>query len=234
MDTILDLLDALLLGGLVSLVFLLFAEWRAGRKQERLSWLWRLMLLSLGLYLSVVFSLTIVPKYGWCWPTLDTHINLQPLRALQGSRLNFWGNIILFMPLGFFLVLISQKCHRLSICLLIGCTISLAIEFLQLFILRETDIDDILLNTLGTAVGFFLARILLAAIPALTQKIGVKKYIGGQLWLKKNDTGAVVVLALCIAFAVLLGDYVLPWRIGGAVSGYPVLIVQILSVNNLL
>ena len=210
MGTMLDLFDALLLGGLVSIIFLIFAEWRARRRQERLSWLRRLMLLGMGLYLSVVFALTIVPEYGWCWPTLDAHVNLQPFQALQGSRLNFFGNIILFMPLGFFLVLISQKCRRLSICLLIGCTISLAIEFLQLFILRETDIDDILLNALGTALGFFLAQSLLAAIPALSQKIGVKKYIGGQLWPKKNDVGAVVVLALCVAFAVLLGDYALP------------------------
>ena len=70
---------------------------------------------------------------------------------------NLIGNIVLFVPLPYFLFLLAGvKSFRKVF--LISSIISLSVEVLQ-FVLKKgvADIDDILLNLLGTTIGFFLA-----------------------------------------------------------------------------
>jgi glycopeptide antibiotics resistance protein len=85
--------------------------------------------------------------------------------------LNLFGNLVLFMPFGFFLTgFLAQSSFRSSylIVALFGCLLSLGIELLQLFIpTRATDIDDVILNTVSTCLGvmvFFMLRSLLFAL----------------------------------------------------------------------
>ena len=67
---------------------------------------------------------------------------------------NIFGNILLFLPLAFFLIRLF-KIQEIKTILLIGFLLSLWIEITQyLFILGVSDIDDILLNVLGTYLGF--------------------------------------------------------------------------------
>ena len=68
-------------------------------------------------------------------------------------------NIIMFMPFGFLVPLIWEQSRKLSITVLLGFEFSLLIEFLQLFNRRATDIDDLLMNTLGALLGFLLWKI---------------------------------------------------------------------------
>lgn len=80
------------------------------------------------------------------------------LRYKIGSRqfyLNVVGNIVIFLPFGFFisLYLNSQKLNRP---LLITFITSLTIELVQMFIGRSFDVDDILLNCIGGISGFLL------------------------------------------------------------------------------
>lgn len=63
-------------------------------------------------------------------------------------------NVILFIPLGFLLPLIWQNYRHLLPTAVIGASFSFAIEIGQLFNRRQTDIDDLLMNTLGTIFGF--------------------------------------------------------------------------------
>lgn len=66
------------------------------------------------------------------------------------------GNIILFIPYGFLLpslYKIKGKCV-----VLLGLSLSLFIELFQLFLPRWTDIDDIILNTFGTFIGYLLYK----------------------------------------------------------------------------
>lgn len=78
------------------------------------------------------------------------------LRYDFGSRLffkNVLGNMILFMPYGFFssfYLKLEKAASAFSLTLLA----SLAIEFMQLSIGRVFDVDDILLNVLGGLIGF--------------------------------------------------------------------------------
>ena len=67
-------------------------------------------------------------------------------------------NVVLFMPLGFLLPAISER-YGLPSVLLTGGGFSLLIELSQLFNNRSTDIDDLLLNILGTFVGYLIWRI---------------------------------------------------------------------------
>lgn len=67
---------------------------------------------------------------------------------------NVFGNIILFMPIGFFLPLLCRKNQRFARTVLYGFLFSLLIEIWQLFLCRGTDIVDLMTNTLGTAAGY--------------------------------------------------------------------------------
>ena len=68
---------------------------------------------------------------------------------------NLLGNIILFIPIPFVLAWYF-KMNRFLPILFTGFLISLSIELLQyIFDVGVADIDDIILNTLGTFAGFF-------------------------------------------------------------------------------
>lgn len=64
------------------------------------------------------------------------------------------GNMIMFMPFGFFPALVGDK-PRWWKGLLTGLCVSCFIELVQLFIGRSSDINDILLNSFGALCGFW-------------------------------------------------------------------------------
>jgi len=66
---------------------------------------------------------------------------------------NVIGNILLFAPLGFF---ISRylKAKKYLIVFILSLIVSLSIEFVQLKIGRVFDIDDIILNLIGSFIGY--------------------------------------------------------------------------------
>lgn len=79
------------------------------------------------------------------------------LRYKVGSRLfmtNVVGNIVIFIPYGFFINYFTKN-KKLWISLLLGIFLSSTIEITQYFIGRIFDIDDIILNSIGMLIGFF-------------------------------------------------------------------------------
>lgn len=101
-----------------------------------------------------------------------THgINLLPLKVLfeiyrevfinlniNYFIINFLGNIIMFMPIGFFIPLLWEIPDKKII--IVGFLFSLFIEVCQLFLNRGTDVDDLILNTLGTILGLLVYKFL--------------------------------------------------------------------------
>ena len=83
---------------------------------------------------------------------LQEEINLIPFR--DGISLSMILNVVMFMPLGFLLPLIWENFRNAKKVVLMGFLMSLAIEICQLFNIRTTDIDDLLMNTLGALVGY--------------------------------------------------------------------------------
>lgn len=66
------------------------------------------------------------------------------------------GNIVLFIPYGFLLPSLYEIKGKYVV--LLGFSLSLFIELSQLFLPRWTDIDDIILNTFGTFIGYQLYK----------------------------------------------------------------------------
>lgn len=72
--------------------------------------------------------------------------------------INFLGNIIMFIPIGL-IIPILYKTNNLIV-ILSGFCSSLFIEISQLFLIRGTDIDDLIFNTLGVILGLVIFKIL--------------------------------------------------------------------------
>lgn len=73
------------------------------------------------------------------------------------SILNLLGNVGLFIPLGILIPFIWKK--RLGETTLLGFALSLCIEIFQYFIGRSADIDDLILNVIGTSIGYGVMHI---------------------------------------------------------------------------
>jgi len=68
---------------------------------------------------------------------------------------NIFGNVVLFLPLGFFAGYLL-KLKDLKPALFLTFIVSITIECTQLFIGRVFDVDDIMLNILGGSIGYIL------------------------------------------------------------------------------
>lgn len=129
------------------------------------------------IYLAGLASLTVLPIVELGAEGLQFrlygrgHLNLVPLRiisdslrmAAQGDHtyllINFWGNIAVFLPIGFFPMLLFRK-MTVAKAVLIGFGATLFIEVCQIAIQRDSDVDDLILNTLGAFLGALLYRLL--------------------------------------------------------------------------
>ena len=109
------------------------------------------------------------------WLQLSGRINLIPFSSI-GSMLrtlrenprmdvlwvviyNLVGNIVMFIPLGFFLSALWENLRSFWRCMAAVALIMSAVELAQLLTLRGfCEIDDVLLNLLGAAIGFGLRK----------------------------------------------------------------------------
>lgn len=77
--------------------------------------------------------------------------------------INLMGNVVMFVPLGFCVPWIWQRWRKFwrHLCLMTG--IILCVELSQLVLrLGTCDVDDLLLNVLGTSLGFVLWKLLVS------------------------------------------------------------------------
>ena len=98
----------------------------------------------------------------------DLGINLKPGHTIKSfwkhapfmnMFFNIFGNILIFVPIGFLLIkLIKDK--KVIRTLLFIILISFTIEFVQFFIGRSVDIDDLILNVAGGAIGMALGKLI--------------------------------------------------------------------------
>lgn len=95
-------------------------------------------------------------------------LNRIPFRGIKVDLIHCVLNVLLFIPLGIFLPCLWKKFRSFPASVLEGFCISLFIETMQIFTFRLTDVDDLINNTLGTALGFLIAKLLLKKMPALS------------------------------------------------------------------
>lgn len=129
-----------------------------GRRVAKLFFIGYLILL--GYYLFFAESLGRTSASGY-------HYNLQPFAEIKrflyhidilGWKtvfLNLGGNIIGFMPFGYFVPRTSKKKVGLIYTVFLGFEFSFLIEGLQLiFEAGSFDVDDLILNTVGALLGY--------------------------------------------------------------------------------
>src|SRR5699024_1368104 len=120
-------------------------------------------------YSGIIVSLTMLKAFfmiGLLWQPENQRVrglSLVPLNDLWESAslftqiFGYGGNFAFFVPFG---VLASLLVGRIGATTLLGAGSSLLIEVSQyIFQLGFSDIDDLLLNTLGTAAGAFIASL---------------------------------------------------------------------------
>lgn len=162
------------------LVGVVYIVWRLvflKRERRRVPWFPELMRLLFVCYLTGLCSLVILPAnfwlhvfdgvfFGW-WENLGGffrlgEVNLVPslVRCLSGELiLGSWvkemlvGNVAMFLPFGFFLPLSTERLSGKR-ALVAAALVPVAVELLQLTVGRSFDVDDLICNFLGIAIGY--------------------------------------------------------------------------------
>lgn len=109
-----------------------------------------------GLYLSGVAGVTGLPSLQYI--VFSPTVQLAPFHELRTDMVQYLLNVVLFLPAGFLLPLLWERCRGLKETALGGFLLSLAIECSQLFSYRTTDVNDLFTNTLGAVLGWALWR----------------------------------------------------------------------------
>lgn len=108
---------------------------------------------------------------------LPHHLNLHPFHTIRRflwvfshssntwlirqASINIYGNILLFLPLGFFPPVLWQRMQRFWKTILLAAGIMICIELLQMLLLVGTcDVDDVILNVSGAAIGYGIFKLI--------------------------------------------------------------------------
>ena len=168
---------------LFAVVLLAFVFRKPMLEEKKNVWL-KILLIMLAMYLAHLFYVLLSPTYFFRRFAFSTErLNLIPFRVLSewlAHPLNFFGNVLLFMPIGFFEVLLHPTYTRKQQLLrtaAVSAGISLFVEFAQLFNFRVSDVDDIILNTIGGLSGCLLCM--------LEQKLGFDRTRVGRALLPR-------------------------------------------------
>lgn len=91
---------------------------------------------------------------------IQRYIKYRKLFGWEYFIVNIYGNILAFVPFGFFLPIISKNNRSLWSVILYGFEFTLGIELVQLsFQVGTFDVDDIIMNTLGAIGGYIIFAI---------------------------------------------------------------------------
>lgn len=118
-------------------------------------------------------------------------------RYTLGSRLfikNIIGNILLFLPYGYFTSYYLKSKKVIPVCIL-TLIVSLTIEIVQLNIGRTFDIDDVILNTLGGLIGYLIYSFIYSFSDKLPKV------------LKEDDFINLIVILIIIVVIIYMVNY---------------------------
>ena len=181
---------------IIPLLILYFLVLRkTGRKQS--------VLHTAGVFLFgyYLFGLLTVTGIGFTSTiTFRPNISWTPFVGMITGPIDTILNVILFVPLGFFLPLLYKKCHRMKSVALTGFLFSLSVEIVQMFGWGSSDINDLITNTAGACIGFLMYCLLSRILPSNLKK---------QLQSKRvNPFLEVSLLGIC-TFALMVT--IQPW-----------------------
>lgn len=135
--------------------------------------------------------------------TINTFMHSET--GMRNSLRNLIGNILVFMPLGFFIPLLFDKFNNLKKVLKVGCLSSLAIELSQLFVGSNVcDIDDVIYNTLGALAGFICYK----TFETIIKKVNLKNKLDKIRDFETNNILKKTIKGISIVIIVSLVSYV--------------------------
>lgn len=135
-------------------------------------------------YLTGLFNLVLVPQNLWIaiWFYIFNGYSGVEIGTLFTFNFNFvptllkwwmgefilgrWvlemliGNVLMYLPMGFFLPFISKKVNKRSI-FMFAIIIPLIVESLQPIVGRSFDVDDLFCNFIGIIIGYCLATVIM-------------------------------------------------------------------------
>lgn len=170
-----DLLKSLFLLIPLEAAFILFAR----KRGYRISSLHITGVCFFELLLLLIFIITGIPSFK----ELLAHgivirpdtLNLLPFAYITEDIFPYIANIILFIPFGTICPILWRCKRSFWHTVMSGFLLSLLIEISQLFNFRVTDVDDLLMNTLGTAVGYAGFLVIRRIMPRLSNKLALEK-----------------------------------------------------------
>ena len=119
----------------------------------------------------------------------DPTVNLIPFRDFSSSNIMGMAlNAVMFAPLGFLLPAYFERYRHWGRTLAAGFLTSLTVELIQLFTFRATDVDDLIMNTLGALLGFLMAKLIFRHRTAV--------YRGRKDWLELLLVNAIVLMTI--------------------------------------
>ncbi len=141
------------------------------------------------LYLGILFYfLFFSERYGRTDISDEYHYNLVLFReikrfyryreilGMKSVMINLAGNVVAFMPFGFFLPILWQKSGKLLYVTFWSFSFSLVVETIQLVYKVGTfDVDDLFLNTLGGIFGYMMMRLLFVGVRVGRHVLGYGK-----------------------------------------------------------
>ena len=161
---------------------LLFAAlWLLGRgiiwmRQKKIVWKREACLLLMAIDLAVLIRFVFYPFFtvnGQVQPLIIHSSGIQPPRvnfiplanildydSKREAAINIIGNISMFIPTGVIMPILYKRLDRFRKVLPAAAGLSLVIETIQLFLPGSvTDIDDLILNTVGVAIGYGIYKL---------------------------------------------------------------------------
>ena len=140
------------------------------KEEHRLVLAWTLFIVYMVFLMYFLFFAEIM---GRTYIDRDYHYNLTPFREIRRFIVyrrtlgwfavlsNLLGNVLVFVPFGMILPMLTPKCRNFFHIVLLGFDFSLFVETIQLISkVGSFDVDDLILNTLGAALGYLAYRLI--------------------------------------------------------------------------
>lgn len=169
----------------------------SGRKQNTLH------ITAVFLFCYYLFGILTVTGIGYTSTvSFRPRISLIPFLDMLNGPIDTMLNVVLFVPLGFFLPLLYKKYHHIKTVVLTGFLFSLSVEIVQMFDWGSTDINDLITNTVGACLGYFAYSLLSKALPDNLRK-----------QLQSNSTNDILEVILLAIYTFTVMVTVQPWVI---------------------
>ena len=167
---------SLLIGEVFLLMLWLINRGMIWIQQKKIVWKREALLLLMYINLAVLVRFVFYPFFtvnGQVQPLIINMSSIQPLRVnliplvnildydiKREAAINILGNISMFMPTGFMMPILFKQLDCFWKVLLAGAGLSFVIEMIQLlFPGSVTDIDDLILNAAGVAIGYGIYKL---------------------------------------------------------------------------